>query len=351
MVKNEERRNDIHDWWLGHVSNTVDRGCADWRIGMIGTLLHEDCLLVRQSEDPAYESITLSICSDQFVSNWPEFMSTKQIKTLADRFRKANKLDVFYREYMNIAAATEDASFRTEQFQTYNENDQAFLDEMQDIENIVILDPAKTAKMQSSDSAIVGLGINLKKRKIYVRAIKKGKMRVHEVVKNTVQMAQQLRIGGCTCNIIAIEVVSLNDWITKPFKDYLSAQGLVFKLIELKGEGATGKIEAKDARIGAMSAYYDMGWMYHNPTACNPLEQQLLSFPRSKLRDVMDATAYFIYLLEQGKLTFHTDETDLIETENEYGEEFNESTLFEEEDLAQLRELNALTGVNNGGLC
>ena len=106
----------------------------------------------------------------------PEFMTDDDIGELVKRFKIHGKLDVFYREYMNIPAATEDASFQSKHFQDYWEGSQEFQDEIPEIENIILADPAKTAKMQSADSAIIGVGINLKRRKIYIRECLRGKM-------------------------------------------------------------------------------------------------------------------------------------------------------------------------------
>ena len=61
-------------------------------------------------------------------------------------------------------------------------------------------------------------------------------------------------------------------------------------------EGEKGKIK----RIGALSPYYRQGYVYHNRNNCAKLEGQLLSFPRSGLVDVADATAYIIEVLELG---------------------------------------------------
>ena len=44
--------------------------------------------------------------------------------------------------------------------------------------------------------------------------------------------------------------------------------------------------------------------MYHNKSNCAKLEGQLLGFPRSKLWDVMDATAYITFIMEKHAVYF-----------------------------------------------
>jgi hypothetical protein len=163
-----------------------------------------------------------------------------------------------------------------------------------------------------------------------------------EFVTTCLDMGVHFRKGGGFCRIQGIEVVTLEAWITQLFRKHMATRGLVFRILELRGKGAVGKVEAKDARIGAMSDYYRTGWVYHNPTIAAPLEQQLMSFPRSKLRDLMDAMSNFIYIMENGKLMFNTDEQQLQELggrDNGDGDEFDEASMYEVEDLQQLQEL------------
>ncbi len=341
-VRNELRRDDTMDWWLADVRNSVDRPSKNWRVGAIGTLLHEDSLLANMSTDKNCESVRLSLCTESYKSNWPEFASDEDIKDLVNSFKAHGKLDMFYREYMNIPAATEDASFKQSYFQEYHEGSQDFQDEIPEIENIVIGDPAKTAKMQSADSAIVGLGINLKRRKIYVRDVVKGKMYPDEFTKTMIDMGLHFRKGGGFCRILAPEVVTLNEWIVKPIKDAMTERGVVFQILELKAQGAKGMVESKDARIGALAQYYRSGWFYHNPTCCAPLEQQLISFPRSKMRDLMDALAYILYIMECGKMMFDTDETQLKEVNKEQESEFDDNTMWDDEDVRQMQEIGQI---------
>jgi len=62
-----------------------------------------------------------------------------------------------------------------------------------------------------------------------------------------------------------------------------------------KGIGESGKI----ARIRTLAPNYRMGYMYHNKANCGNLEGQLLSFPKSKLWDIMDGAAYITFLMDK----------------------------------------------------
>ena len=78
----------------------------------------------------------------------------------------------------------------------------------------------------------------------------------------------------------------------------MKERGYYGQLIELK---AVGK---KEDRIRAMVKYYRQHQVYHNTSRCGPVESQLLSFPRGRRVDVIDALAYFIPLMEDGELEF-----------------------------------------------
>jgi hypothetical protein len=75
-------------------------------------------------------------------------------------------------------------------------------------------------------------------------------------------------------------------------------RGKFYDLIELKARGS------KEDRIAALIPFYRMGFIFHNKTCCAPLEAQLLSYPRSKKWDIMDALAYVVEMLELGERYF-----------------------------------------------
>ena len=80
-VESDERREKLAKWFWSALMNSVDIAeDADWRIIMIGTILHEASLLNSLMNSSGWTSLRLSLCTHQFVSNWPEFMSTEHIR-------------------------------------------------------------------------------------------------------------------------------------------------------------------------------------------------------------------------------------------------------------------------------
>ena len=64
----------------------------------------------------------------------------------------------------------------------------------------------------------------------------------------------------------------------------------------------------KEVRIKGLLPRYDRGHIYHITGLCNDLEKELLRFPSSAHDDVMDATAYQVFLAEAPNNSFDFDE-------------------------------------------
>ncbi|MBT7080236.1 MAG: hypothetical protein HN929_02015 [Chloroflexi bacterium] len=301
-VMNEDLRAELQDWWFSDVCNSVNRARDDWKIVVIGTVLHEDSLLVKLIEDPDWYSVQLSICDDDYHSNWPDFISDEGVKQLRDAHKRRGQLDLFYREYRNMPVSTEDATFKPEYFKYYEEADIA---DNKRIENVILVDPAKTVKMHSAESAVVVVGIDRTSSRLYVRDVISAKMHP-DTLYNEIFAA----ISRYNCHVVGVEVTSLNEFITQPIKNESQKRGVPFELIELKARAK------KEDRIAALVPYYRQGYVYHNQTCTGGLERQLMSFPRSRLMDIMDCFAYVVELLDVGNRYFEP--PDMEDPEEEF---------------------------------
>lgn len=298
-VRSEDQRKKLAEWFFADVCNSVDRGNKDWKIVFIGTLLHEDSLLAKLLKDPKWFVIEIDLCSDDLKSNWPDFMTDEDVQELYEEYKAKGQLDVFAREYRGVAIDKETASFQQKYFKYYSEVPakpevaEQWAKTKLRLENVVIIDPAKTTNFLSADSAIVGVGIDTQTSSIYVRDIVAGKLHPDEIYDQAFLMAE--RIGA---RVIGYEVTSLNEFITYPITTEMIRRKKFFHLVELKARGA------KEDRIAMLVPFYRMGYIWHNAMVCPVLEQQLLNFPRSKRWDVMDALAYIVELLELGERYF-----------------------------------------------
>lgn len=323
-INNEDIRKGWYEWLYADVIKAIPRvgpKAKDWKIVYIDTLKHEDSVLQKLIDSPEWDSVRLEACDDDFKSTAPHFMSDADIEKEWQQHVDAGQTDVFFRELRNLPISTKDSAFRQEYFHYYNlppergvgELDLKTLDveiqQNKNIETVIILDPAKTVKIHSAESAIVGIGIDLASAKVYVRDAISEKMYPDEIYGAMFGMAQML-----DAKVIGVEETSLNEFIKQPIKNEMFRRGSFFELIWLKARGGM----KKELRIKELVPYYRGGYIYHNASCAviKKLEQQLLMFPRSKLWDLMDCLAYLIEMLELGERYFSPKENpDDIESE------------------------------------
>lgn len=289
-VRSDEQRAKLKEWFFADVLGSVDKSKNAWKIVVIGTILHEDSLLENLLNDPEWKSIRLSICDDEYRSSWPEQISDEGVRKLRQQYKEQGLLDTFAREYRNLPVSKEDATFRQEYFRYYDEKD---LPRSADLETFIIVDPAKTVKIHSADTAVVGVSVDLQKHAIYVRDIVAKKLHPDEIYRTAFDMAD--RLGT---KVIGIEVTSLNEFITYPIRNEMLAKRKFYEIVELSPRAK------KEDRVAALAPFYRMGYVYHKRGVTEILEDQLTLFPRSKRWDVMDAVAYCIEMLEQGERYF-----------------------------------------------
>jgi len=319
-IMNEEQRWKVKNWFHSDLEKCVNNYANDWRIIYIDTLKHEDSLLQELLDASDWESITLSICDDKYNSLAPEYMTTEEIKAEVESYREKGLLDVFYRERMNIATSREDASFKSEYFKYYEERDI----KKGSLETVIIVDPAKTVKMQSADSAIVAVGIDYQTNGIYFRDCVAKKLYPDELYNEMFDMAA--RFGAHT---IGVEVTGLDEFIRQPIVNEMQKRGPKSSYEMVWLHARSGPVEGmrlgtsekgKIKRIASLVPYYRQGYVYHNSSCCAQLEAQLLSFPRSKRFDVMDAFAYIIEMMDFGDRYFSPPSEDPNDSESEFEE-------------------------------
>src|SRR5690606_27624721 len=165
-VLSEERRYKLKDWFFGSLMQCVNRADPNWRIIVMGTILHEDSLLMNllEDKDNNWATLRLEICDDNYNSKWPEQISTEEVKALANRYRSQGKLDAFYREMRGIPISLEDPK-SPRKCKSFQDSDLVGTV----LESFVIVDPARTTEKGSADTAIVGVSVDLMENKIYIR--------------------------------------------------------------------------------------------------------------------------------------------------------------------------------------
>ncbi len=313
-LENPENRRKLKEWFYSDLLKCVDRYSDKWKIIYIDTLKHYESLLHELLDSDDWLSLRLDLCDDEFNSLVPDLISSDELKREAESHRAKGQLDIFYMEYRNLPISKETQNFRQEYFRYFTEADISG----KQLENVVIVDPAKTATMNSADSAIVGIGVDYFTSAIYIRDIVSGKMYPDQVYEEMFAMRRRLN-----AHAVGIEVTGLEEFIKQPIQNEMMRRGPsdMFEPIWLKARGGDpGGEKGKIKRIGSLVPYYRQGYIYHNKINCAKLEGQLLLHPRSGLVDCADATAYIIEMLELGNRYFTSPPERSEDIENEFAE-------------------------------
>jgi predicted phage terminase large subunit-like protein len=285
-MPNEDQRRKINEWVFGSLLPCVDLGRDQYKIVIVGTLLHEDCTVAKLQKDESFHRIRLELCDDNYESKWPNYIPTLRVKEMAEAYRQRGMISTFFREYRNKAIATEECPFSEEFFQYYEEAD---LRMSKTLETVVIVDVAKTTTVKSDYSAIVGVGVDHSVGAFFVRDLVMKRLHPEEIYSTAFEMAKTLN-----ASVVGFEVTSLNEFITWPIANYCLQHNISTPWIELKARGK------KEDRIAQLVPLYRQQLVFHNKNVTSPLEAQLLSFPRSEHDDAMDALAYIIEMMDLG---------------------------------------------------
>lgn len=350
-VGSREAVDKTERYFRADLENIVDLYEGNWRIVVIGTILSHDCLLKRLSEDSSFVSLNFPICDEKtMVTFWPERITNEFIQEKHKELKDAHTLDIWAREFLNIPAVKEAATFKESYFKYFSEIEgiqdkngaECFhvkFGEEVELDSFILIDAAKTTEQHSCLTAIIGISVifNQNGNRIFVRDVLNERLHPDEIYARAFEMAD--RIGA---QIIGYEITGLNEFIRQPFNDAMYKRGKIYQLVELKARKGEGEFSAKnrgkEGRVAALAFYYRVGAIYHNVTGvCQPLEDQLLDFPFSSDWDVMDATAYIVQMLEAGGRVM--DEPRQLEDLDMYER-------LEKEDAALEREYERLEGAD-----
>jgi len=323
-IMNDELRAADKNWFFSDVMEAIPQTHLNWKVVYIDTLKHEDALLQHLLDSPDWASVRLEACDDDLNSTDPNFVPTEIIKAKWEAACNSGETDSFFQELRNLPISTKDSAFQRAYFHYYNiPHDRAATDDSlkltdadiqsnRNIETVVLMDPAKTVKIHSAETAIIGIGIDLSNARLYVRDAISAKMYPDEIYDALFGMGT--RLGA---KVLGIEETSLNEFIRQPIKNEMFRRGSFFELVWLKARGGM----KKELRVRELVPYYRQGYIYHNASCAviPKLEQQLMMFPRSALWDLMDCLAYIVEMLEMGERYFSPNDNP-EDLESEYKE-------------------------------
>lgn len=305
-ILSDDQRRKLRSWVFSALLNSVDRH-KPWQALLIGTMLHNDSLLAHlldSERTKGWERLRISLCDAHYNSNFPQFMSSEEVKQLAEEYIQMGELSTFAREFMNEPMAEADLVFKKAMFKHYDEAT-ADLNTNPDVVNVVLIDPAKTISQGSCSTAIVCVGINIANPAMYVRSVQTMKVTPHELFE-----AALATCDAFNSRLLAVEVTGLDSFITQPLNSYLARAGRFdIHLQEVKPR------DKKEKRAGALLPYYKRGLVYHNRDTCATLESRLQQWPRPTTWDELDAFAHIIPVMDEADLYFDEVNKDILESQ------------------------------------
>ena len=332
-IKSEEWRYKNKEWFFADVMHCFPRIEKDWEIFYIDTLKHEDSLMQMLLESSDWDSLILPACDDNYQTLAPDFISQEELDEMVEIARRDGTLDVFAREIMCNPISREDATFRQEYFEHYKEDDKEFRERLPRLINVVLIDPAKTAKKHSAESGFVVWGVDIELGTLYLRYAAGERLHPDQIWDRGIELALQYE-----ARVIGIEDTGLGEFATYPLVNEIMRRGLAIEVEGLKARRG-GKIKeakgfeaGKVQRVASLEGYYRKGLIKHNKIGTGAYELQLLGYPRSKRWDIMDCAAYITEMLDKGALYFYShgvNDSDPVAVEKEY--EDMERELREEE--------------------
>jgi hypothetical protein len=324
-IQSEENRKKLKSWFHSDLMKTEGKYSKEGTVFIyIDTIKHEDALLVDLIQSPEWASIQLSICDDNYKSYDTNYMTDAEVMAEVEEHRRLGTLDEFYMERMNVPISKEDAVFKSEYFKYFEDHGDTLQigDEIIktfNLTHVTLVDPARSVKLQSADSAVITIGIDRTGGRIFVREPIGQKFYPDQLYD---EMFRQVKLYESF--ILGIDTVGLSNFVLQPLDNECRVRGLHPMIMELPAK------KSKQERVATLAPYYRRGSMYHNRSNCGKLEGQLLGFPRSKLWDEMDCLAYITWVMDAHAIYFDPiDGQNDDVPEEEYDELFNDVMMTE----------------------
>lgn len=290
LVRSETRRQDLEDWFNAAVLPTLEPKTG--QLIFIGTVLHMDSLLNRLLDPafyPDFERKRYAALDENENALWPERFNKETLVKIKNAFIARRQLHKFFMEYMNDPVAVENADFKQEFLQYYNELPESTF-------TILSVDLGGGGTNKSSDpTAMVILAVDRNHDTVYVHDY------VNERFGTDVNLLMERFFelyGKYKPEMVWIENTMTAKVLQPQIEAEMRRRGVFIPITYVtpqKGaRGSTrisGVTEGKYMRITGLVDPLKMGLIKLRPWM-KELVEQLLMFPRGTHDDIIDALAY-----------------------------------------------------------
>jgi predicted phage terminase large subunit-like protein len=287
-TRSDEQRKKMKDWFFADVI-PLD---INARYFIIGTYLHEDCLLANLINSPPEEASTQMKWNtfrygvadyDSGKPTWPEKYDDAWIDTERKKYIQNGMLYRFNTEYMNIAVDRKDRAFNPEQIRFCSpEQYKAMRNGRVDI--ITVVDPGIHASSDHDPTVILTTAMDSLDQ-IWILNIIRKNMVHHEILE---EIAAEYRKWNP--RRLLIESVQAQEYLLQDLENGTWPGGLVLPV---------ERIDHKQVRMGKLRIY-GLENLFHGRKLIVPasapwwpeLCTEMITFPRGKHDDILDSLAY-----------------------------------------------------------
>lgn len=277
-VSTKEQREKVKKFFRS-LKDLADGASA--RMIVVGTRWHEDDLYQEILDKEAkYWDVMIRKVIENGKPIYPSKFTSEYIQYL----KETRPLDEFYSQYYNEPFAEENQFFRSAYLKYFTERPKGLYVAM-------TVDLAISQKTESDQTAFVVSGMD-SKGKIYILDYLAGRWTPGETIENTFKLYSQWKP-----NVVAFETNGFQRTMKYMVEDKMLQERTHFYIQELHHGAERSKIE----RIKALEPYYRRGDVFHAEwMKGKDLELELLSFPKGRHDDLIDALASALEVLRPG---------------------------------------------------
>jgi predicted phage terminase large subunit-like protein len=301
LVLNKDRREKMRKWFKGALLPCrSDNGI----VRMVGTILHADSLLERLMPNPS-DKMTIKEELKQWSTRkgmwkavkyrahnsdfsrllWPSKKSASEFKMLYEEAVKDGTTDIYSQEYLNEPIDESVSFFKRSDFLSVSQDDR-----QKKLNYYITADLAISESEKADYSVFVIAGVD-EEKVLHVKNVIRERMDGKEIV-DTFLALQKLYDPIA----IGVEDMQISKAIGPFLREEMIKNNTYISLLPLKHGGKDKPTRARSiqARLRAHGVKFDKEGDWY------PLfENEMLSFPRGKHDDQVDAFAYLGLLLDQ----------------------------------------------------
>lgn len=284
-VSTELQRKKVRSWVYRALIPVLNKWAPDKSITFMGTLLHNEALLMQLPRDPRFNFVRFGAVDKDGEAIWPEHMSLDDLQTIKEANAAGGELAAFYLEYMSQISNEETAKFKNN-----------FIYEVPDPKKLLCLaiavDPAISEKKTSDYFAIASAGMADRGRLYAIDEFGKKGVAPREQVDRVFEAYANLKAKFPGVPIkVGVEAIAYQAALVHLLREEMFRKHVYFEIEALKyNTKKTDRVE------GILQPRYANGYIVH-AKRLPLLESQLVDWPNGKL-DMPDALANAISLLD-----------------------------------------------------